>query len=222
MPERVLVDNDVLLKVAAYGLSEVFLARTTTGGEPPAMLGVAAFVTRRRISRMSRQSPGSAAAALEAILTAAKMLEPSDDELAFAADLESAAVHSGLELDSGESQLLAILVRRNATLLITGDKRAIFAVGKVGPDAANGRVGCFEQLMEDFVRRSGQPDKLRGCICSAPDADRTMSICFGCHAPDEELSAAQVLEGLVSYVRHLDGEAPGVLISAVNWLTCLN
>jgi hypothetical protein len=221
MAERVLVDNDVLLKVAAYGLSEVFLARTTIGGDGPALLGVAAFVTRRRIARVSRNAM-IAVMALETILAAAVALEPSDDELAFAAELETAAVHRGLDLDSGESQLLAILVCRNAPLLLTGDKRAILAVSQIGPGPASGRVGCFEQLMRDIILRSEQIGSLRGCVCDEPDADRTMSICFACHEPAEERSATQVLEGLDSYIRHLDEQAPGILISAANWRLCLN
>jgi hypothetical protein len=222
MAERVLVDNDVLLKVAAYDLGEAFLARTCLAGNRPALLGVAVFVTRRRLARVSKNNGTTAATALEKILAAAVALEPSDDELTLAADLESAAVHRGLELDSGEAQLLAILVHRNVALLLTGDKRAIFAIGQVGPQAAHGRVGCFEQLMRDFVLRSEPIEGLRDCVCREPDADRTMSICFACHVPSEERSAAQILEGLESYIRYLDGQAPGVLISTADWLSCLS
>lgn len=210
MPEQALLDNDVALKVACYSLTDETLAITTANDTPPGMLGVGRFVIRGRLDRASNVAdPARARAALERLLDAVELVEPSDGELAMAAELEAEARRRDLELDSGESQLLAIIAKRNLHVLITGDKRAIAAMAVVAPAIAGHRVVCLEQLMALIVDVAGV-DAVRPRVCIEPRVDRAVTACFGCAR--EAVSRDDVAAGLSSYIGHLDKSAPGVLM----------
>lgn len=211
MPERVLLDNDVVLKVACYALADETLAATTIDDVLPAMLGVGRFFVRNRLARASNiVDPARAAAAFERMLAAMTLAEPDDAEMAVAADLEAEAIRRDLELDGGESQLLAILANRACSLLVTGDKRAIAAMAVVAAAEAAGRVACLEQLMAHVVGVVGSV-AVRAAVCSEPGVDRAITGCFGCSMATEPGDPG-VLAGLASYVRHLDKAAPGTLL----------
>lgn len=211
MPERVLLDNDVVLKAACYALGGETVAATTIEKTPPAMLGVGRFVTRSRLSRASNIADVVRATQMfEHMLAAMTLVEPDDDEMAMAADLEAEAIRQDLELDGGESQLLAILAKRACSLLVTGDKRAIAAMADVAAAVAGGRVACLEQLITHIVATNGT-QSVRLLVCAEPNVDRAITNCFACSsrkAPE----VADVLAGLASYIEHLDRSAPGVLI----------
>ena len=209
MPERVLLDNDVVLKVACYALVEETVAAATIDDIPPAMLGVGRFVVRGRLARAPKIADRArATAAFERMLAAMSLVEPDDAEMAAAADLEAEANRLDLELDGGESQLLAILANRACKLLITGDKRAIAAMATVG--VAGGRVACLEQLMAHIVTGTGAA-VARARVCAEAQVDRAITACFGCStaAPPRD---EDMLDGLASYSAHLDRTAPGVLL----------
>lgn len=215
MPEHVLVDNDVVLKTACYALVDETIAATTVGGVPPAMLGVGRFVIRGRLNRATNiADPAGASAAFARMLAAMALVEPDDAELDAAADLEAEANRLDLELDGGESQLLAILANRACSLLVTGDKRAIAAMAVVAVGMAAGRIACLEQLVAHIVAGTGTA-AVRAGVCAEPQVDRAITACFGCSmasAPSEE----DVIAGLASYSAHLDRAAPGVLLSGAN------
>jgi len=210
MPDRVLVDNDIALKIACYGFSEEMVAATTVGGDAPRLLGVARYVVHKHLTRVTVIADREAAiAAFDHLLAAVAEVEPNDAELALAADLETEAMRRNLELDGGESQLIAILVSRDCDLLITGDKRAIVAMASVAPPEANGRVACLEQLAREIVGRMGA-DRARRKVCAEPLVDRALTACFAC-ASEPAPSEKYIFAGLASYIDHLASEAPGVL-----------
>lgn len=215
MPEHVLVDNDVVLKTACYALVDETIAATTVAGVPPAMLGVGRFVIRGRLTRAADiADPARASAAFARMLAAMTLVEPDDAELATAADLEAEANRLDLELDGGESQLLAILANRACSLLVTGDKRAIAAMAVVAAGMAAGRIACLEQLVAHVVAGNGAA-AVRAGVCAEPQVDRAITACFGCamaSAPSDE----DVIAGLTSYSAHLDRSAPGVLLSGAD------
>lgn len=213
MLKQVLLDNDVVLKIACYSLAEEVLATTTINGVQPGMLGVGKFVVRGRLDRaLYITDIARAKAAFDHLLCAVSLLEPADEELAMAADLEAEANRHNLELDGGESQLLAILANRECPLFITGDKRAVVAMATVAPSVAAGRVGCLEQLVVELVKTAGV-GLIRTRVCAEPQADRAMAICFGCLRATADLE--EVLDGLRSYIGHLDHSAPGILLSGI-------
>mgnify|MGYP001791267384 CR=1 FL=1 len=122
MPEPCLVDNDVVLKVAAYGLYGAAIGCLTHESELPAMLGVGRFVVRRKAAKANRfRRPDRIATELEALLGSLQVIEPTDDEIELAADLETAARKLDGALDVGEAQLLAVLLTRGSPALVTCD-----------------------------------------------------------------------------------------------------
>ena len=62
---------------------------------------------------------------IEYLIGNVTLLNPTPQEISLAANLEEAAAKCAVELDTGESQLVAILLQRSGPLLLTGDKRAI-------------------------------------------------------------------------------------------------
>lgn len=62
-------------------------------------------------------------------------------------EFEEQAFAKAFEFDTGESQLVAILLTRNFPLLLTGHKRAIAALAGIGLNDVNGRIACLEQLV---------------------------------------------------------------------------
>lgn len=214
MTDRVLVDNDIALKIACFSLVEKMLTATTHNGVGPGMLGVSQFVIGRRLARSSSITDRArATAAFQQLLTAVALLEPNDAELTLAAEFEAEATRLDLELDVGESQLLAMLLNQPCRLLLTGDKRAIRAIAAMGVVGAKERIGCLEQLVAHLVQLDGFAD-VRANICTEPQADRTISICFNCMR--EEMEPEEALEGLESYINHLKSVAPDVLLPRID------
>jgi hypothetical protein len=207
------VDNDVIFKGSCYGLMEEIVAgvRRDNG---IGVLGTARFVISRRLEKTNLN--GDRAAALKsflAFLSTADILEPGDDEQRFAADLELAAQNSAVNLDVGESQLCAILVLRNLSVLLTGDKRAVVALETL-LDACppltriRGRVKSLEQAIAEAVARLGCT-ALRTAVCAEPQIDKALAICFSCRSGSAD--PANVLEGLISYINDLRKQAGRVL-----------
>jgi predicted nucleic acid-binding protein len=132
MSEGILIDNDIIIKISAYSLGAEMLHSTTIFGIPPAILGVGRFVVRSRLKKNKNiVNNGEAEKSFSTISQIMTVVEPDEKEIDLAARLEDAASSLNLELDSGESQLLAILVIRKYRLLLTGDKRAIRAVANI-------------------------------------------------------------------------------------------
>jgi predicted nucleic acid-binding protein len=208
------LDNDILLKVSCYR-SSALLWRHAEVAHTIGVLGQARYVVSKRIPRMKLNgSLDDILAELALILGRASVLEPTEDEAALAAEIEVRASHSGQQLDSGESQLAAIVAARNLDLLQTGDKRGIRAL-EVLLDAVaalahlSGRVMCLEQLFRQAVEQ-GSMAELRPCVCQEHAVDTALAMCFACHTPD--LTADDVLSGLSSYIEDLRRQAPRILV----------
>jgi hypothetical protein len=208
-----LLDNDVLIKCSSYSLLNQIRPPGGAEGEM-GVLGSAPFVVkdylRRRGSISDRES---AQKCFEEYLSTVTVLEPTDDELVLASAIEESAIDLGLDLDGGESQLCAIAVSRVLPFLLTGDKRAIRGAevlqGTIPAiTSLGGRIVCLEQAVMGIVARIGK-DEVRTMVCAEPDTDRSLSICFACHAHAEATSFS--LDGLASYVRDMRLHAPTLL-----------
>lgn len=209
MSEGVVVDNDILIKLACY---ELLCELLTVGQRSFYILGAARFVTRQRIDRDGKAPDKTAALeALNEFLESAVTVEPTDSEIALATDIESLAVDIGLELDSGESLLSAILTQRGFRLLLTGDKRAITALEEIGEatcnEALDGSVVCLEQVAMSLVESVGA-NRVRAQVCKAPKADKALSLSFSCANVNDVRFTD---EGLRSYIDALRLEAPRLL-----------
>jgi hypothetical protein len=211
---ELLLDTDVLMKLAAYGLLQAIAHPFC----PPACdrqagtVAAARFVARKHLPRKSANAP-DAMERLEAFLADAVSLEPTEDELALAAEFEEAATEAGLALDVGESQLCAIATRRARPLVLTGDKRAIIAAERLLQrgfmTALAQRLACLEQAIGLAVQRLGALT-VRALVIAERDIDITISICFQATNPVVPPDFAP--EGLESYLGALRAEAPTVLL----------
>jgi hypothetical protein len=205
---NVAVDNDVVLKAVCY---RVF-GGLWSEPERPGVLGSARYVLAHAIEKRSHvRDREGALTALEAALAEAGVLEPDEHELADAAALEELAQRSGVELDVGESQLAAIVVKRGLLFLDTGDKRAVRGFQELverSPICGSlaGRVRCLEQLMLGLVGRDGVME----AVCAEAEIDKALAICFGCHSGGQP-DVGQVLAALESYIGALAWAAPRVL-----------
>jgi hypothetical protein len=201
MAEGVLLDNDIVLKACTYRCHSEMVGVTTNGGLPPGMLAIGRFTVRSRFKRPNVLADAAASAlAFEELLTVIRLVDPTEREIQLAADLEERATALSLEFDTGESQLLAVLLERDGKLLVTGDKRAIRALHGVGVAAAAGKIACLEQLIASVLANCDL-SALRDRVCSEPSADKALTACFACSASSAD--AKDVLAGLRSYSQHL-------------------
>lgn len=210
MPEAA-IDNDVLIKTAAYGM---LAAANEAFGGSVGILGVARFVVSKRLEKDLRVVDRAGATTnWVTFLNTAEELEPSDEELGLATAIEEAAAAQGLPLDVGESQLCAIAIFRRVRRVVSGDKRAIVAAEQLLPsvpdleDLSDTWV-CLEQLVAALADRL-DPEEIREAVCSEPAMDRALTICMSCGTSGPWSSA-----GVDSYVNDLRTRAPTLLASS--------
>jgi len=208
------IDNDILFKGACYGLLSQLIGTTCSETEVVGVLGSARFVVGKKIEKSKlRRNRAAALAIFLEFLNQSEAMEPTPDEQDMAADLELTAQRLGINLDSGESQLCAMLVYRVLPLLLTGDKRAIKAMERlVNADnrlvAICGKVRCLEQLVLDALANWDNA-AFRKAVCSEPEVDKALAICFSC--TNQSIEVASVIEGLQSYIGSLRMESSRVL-----------
>ena len=210
------IDNDILFKGACYGLLSQLIDGTDSGKEVVGVLGSARFVVGKKIEKSAiHGSRATALAIFLEFLKRSEALEPTPSEQGMAADLELAAQRLGINLDSGESQLCAILVYRVLPLLLTGDKRAIKAIEElVDADSRltviRAKIRCLEQIVHDaLVGGSRDHAAFRTAVCAEPEVDKALTICFSCTS--QTVTRESILEGLQSYIRSLRLDASRVL-----------
>jgi hypothetical protein len=212
MPE-LLIDNDVLIKCACYSILDQI--RGPSGQcQDVGVLGAAKFVVGKYLERRGTiQDRTAAQHRFQDYLSTVVVLEPTIDEVNLASAIEEEAILLGLDLDSGESQLCAIAIFRNSSLLLTGDKRAIASAETLKGSidelfSLAGRLVCLEQAIMGVIERIGI-DSTRIRICGEAAVDKGLSICFECHA----LAEGRPLEltGLLSYIRDARRKAPVLL-----------
>lgn len=212
MGEGILLDNDVVLKVCAYGSHNETVTLTTNDGMPPGMLAIGRFTLRSRLKHHRFLSDIAASDhAFRELLATIRLVDPTEQEIQLAAEIEERAAALSLEFDTGESQLLAILLVREGKLLVTGDKRAVQALHGVGVAAVEGRIACLEQLIASLLAHCDLTI-LRDHVCAEPEADKALTACFACSA--SSVGTEDVLAGLRSYSNHLRSSTGALLLSS--------
>lgn len=217
MTDRVLVDNDVVLKMCCYDAIGDLINCVAGKTRVIHVLGVLRYVLGKAISKgQSIKNRERAADRLEQLLESVALIEPNDDELELAAEFEETAQSCGADFDVGESQLLAVMITRAAILLLTGDKRAIRAMQPIVArssyeEQVAGRVACLEQTIMEFIRQNGART-LHPRICREPAIDKSLAICFSCASGTFDRNS--IVRALGSYIRDLRNAAPNVLIGS--------
>ncbi len=209
------IDNDVLLKGACYGLLLEMVSTIPSHPSQIGVLGAAQFVVIKNLNKKNYcSSPEEAKNYLMGFIGEVSILEPNADELAFAAELEHMAQRAGVSLDGGESQLTAMVIVRNFDCFVTGDKRAIAALGYLRENdqhlkKMDGKVLCLEQIIERLLSSSIDPITVRDAICNEPNVDKAVTICFSCK--NKELQPDQWMVGLNSYIADTRNKAKTLL-----------
>jgi len=212
---KTVVDNDLILKSVSYGLADVFWP----DGEPHSIgiLGAAKYVVGHEIARAGlKRGADVARSELSDFLGRCAELEPNDEEIELAAQIELCGQEHGLALDNGESQLAALVVMRDLPLLETGDKRAIAGLDGARPhlealDHLRGRIRCLEQIARQVIEEDETFGSVSAGVCAEAAVDKSLSICFGCYA-DSPADRATVIEALDQYVREVRRSAPEMLL----------
>ena len=213
MSDGLYIDNDVVIKACALGVGAELTELTTLSGVPPAILGLARFTLATRVNRSrALVDKVGAAAQLAIVLARVRSLEPTPSEVDFAAELEAAANAENLAFDTGESQLVAMLISRGGRAFITGDKRAAQAMAIVVPHLEE-RMICLEQVIHSIITRYGL-EPLRSAVCREAASDRAIAICFQCSL--QEIGPAEVLCALESYTSDLRKQIGKLLIGTVD------
>lgn len=210
-PPSLAVDNDVVLKIASYGVRSIVWP---DAGRETGVLVAARFVIESAIARGRGRDKTRAVAELRAFLQDATPLEPTSAEVQAALSIEQAAQRAHLQLDAGESQLCAIVLARAMRLLQTGDKRAVHSLEQLLPTVDElaplcGRVLSLEQAMLAALSDGTRFDAMSAALCAEPDIDKALSICFGCYGIGAPLEQAK--ENLGAYIRDLRAKAPRML-----------
>lgn len=209
MSDGFYLDNDVVIKTSSYNAEQQLLLVTSTDKLPPAILALARFTCRTRIERSEKLvNKVSAIASLDAILANVRSLEPTDAEVQIAAEFEELAAEANLSFDTGESQIVAMLLQRDGVAFITGDKRAINALAYVSPGLEQ-KVASLEQLISSMLINSGL-EPLRTAVCREKVTDIAIHNCFQCSA--EEINISQVLMALKSYTDSIRPSAVQLLL----------
>ena len=217
--KTILVDVDIAWKICIYGLVSEFIESATLD-QTPALLEISKYTLRTRLRnpRSVVDDTANLREAVKGLLTKATLLRPTAEEIELAAEFEEKAIQQSLELDTGESQLLAVLMYRNAPLLLTGDKRAIQAIHSLAIADIDGRIACLEQMMTSFLATI-DCGTLRNSVCNQPKADTAMTICFGCSSP--QVTEAVIRSGLDSYINNLRQSTSSLLIASFDLFALL-
>lgn len=209
------VDNDLILKAVCYGLSDEFWPNVEAGGL--GILGAARYVISDQIKRGTlNRDEVDVRSDLDELLERCEALEPTEGEVALAAEVELCGQELGLALDNGESQLAAIIVSREIPLLETGDKRAITGLEQVryhlpAFEALRKRVRCLEQIALRLAGDAAAFERISAAICGEQAVDKSLSVCFGCFG-SAPAGPATVLEALGQYIRAVRETASEVLV----------
>lgn len=204
---RVVIDNDVVFKLSAYRQHD-YLSEDAAWA-PGFILPVAKFVLRDLARKSRRVSNRDAVShAIDAALESLGVVHPSEEAISLAAALEEEANAKAFELDTGESQLLALILLKEASLMLTGDKRAVKAIEHLSQEGSRGRIASLEHVLVELLECQ-EFSELKNSVCAEAKIDSAVTSCFACYSPTA--TAGNVKEGLDSYIRALNALAPSVL-----------
>ena len=193
-------DVDVVLKLAACGFLPLL----------PELLEVDAgeikiqylVSLRSRLSRSSKKLEKVRQEDLEAFCSAHRVIGPSTN-----LRREQELLQSGL--DPVEALLFAE-AEATGGIVVTGDKRALAAYGKVSTSAerAKIKVVCWEQLLLRIHQRHGYETLRNGC-CGGINSDKLLSLAFSSGLATQEEHALAALE---SYLRAVKAHSADILV----------
>jgi hypothetical protein len=217
--KRILADVDLVIKLICFKLSNSLMKSLLENNQIIEVLESTKYVVRKRVCKVfEKKYDQEIKLELENFSANCNYIEPSDEDLFLAAEIEKISQIKNLSMDTGESILCAIAINRTnkcLTYIVTGDKRAIQSISQIIPfikkiNYLNGKFICLEQIILGLIR-NGNLIKIRKNICCAHNLDKTLSICFSCttsNVPPE----IEIINGLNSYIKDLDNKSGNILI----------
>lgn len=197
----VVADNDIVIKLSIFRCLKDLVAALGIGNSRIGVLGSLRYVAAPKLNALDDDEVYEC---FVRFIDQVSELEPDSIEVQLAAEIEEAAQRLNVELDSGESLLMAIAIRRGSDKLVTGDKRAVEAAAAVknhvgAMSLLDGLVMSLEQLAALLISAIGY-DLVRSRICAHSNVDTAMTICFQCGR--DAGSRTETQDALRSY--HLD------------------
>ena len=198
MSQPILIDNDVLLKLARYGLLDEAIALFKCTPTDVRVLATAKYRLLPANNRLRFCEDEESATRLEAFL---KTSNPLDAGLADPDLLD--ILNAVPNIDPGEALLFAVGANNRDTLVITGDKRSLAtlcshdSVADVSKALA-GRVVSMEVLFSMLTEY--QFPLIQERVRDKPNVDITLRIVFGVTVPADFES---VKKGFNSYISDL-------------------
>lgn len=200
MTAPLLIDNDVIIKLAQYELIDKLLGCFKIEHSDVYILEELKYVAKLSDPVAGEKFFGSP----EALMMAISFYESSN-----LAEIQSAEIANFIfslerpDLDQGEQLLLGCLIENENAKLFSGDKRAIRAISKLKVegiiDIGHHKLLVLEVAIHRLIGCVGF-EYVSSKIRLRPDVDTAISICFGRTNPS---SFESVLEGLSSYIDDL-------------------
>lgn len=187
---KLLVDTDIFCKLAIAGiLADAMRAFGSEIGECARLAALPYMLSRGRLRTC--YTP----AVCDELVVIARTMRPLKDP---GGELLDVFTRNG-DIDPGEAQLFAAAVGHDV-LVLTGDKRAVRAVAKIGQvgGSLGGRIVAFEAVLLALVNVLGV-DVVRERVQVIRDYDHVVRVCM---SPEN----ANPVEALTSYYRHLAAE----------------
>lgn len=206
MAQRILIDNDALLKLACYGLLSEAVSFFECSPENAFVLATAKYSILPDRNRLRFCEDKASATRLEKFFQASSLInvQQADPNL-----LDT--LNTVQNIDVGEAILFAIGSTDRDSIVITGDKRSLAALCSHDSVATvykglERRVVSMEILFLYLIEN--QFSYIQDRVRAKPSVDKALSIAFGVTEPTD---LASVREGLNSYIQYLRSETGNLL-----------
>ena len=198
------LDNDIILKLAAYDLFAEVIAAFDLTWQDLRVLNTAIYSMQAK-NKAKYYSPEGIQRAISIVEKCQTVQTQTTDEFQLLLSID--------QIDTGEASLIAATATtESAFWLMTGDKRCLKALASDESIASIhqrlvGRTICLEQILLKLISINGI-DWVRHRVSVAPDCDKAIRNSFGLSTPADETS---VKEALNSYIKHLEKQSQGLL-----------
>lgn len=202
---RIFVDNDVVLKLAQYGLLGRLTDVFSDSELRVVVLSTARFKLLPNKSRLKLCQSEEAAASIESFLGQADVLSENDVNLDLLERLNDVP-----GIDSGEALLVAAVMENQRSFLVTGDKRALGALMSDALLEDRSNIASRIITLEGIIRALIDDDleMTQRAVRGNPSVDKALALVFGVSAP---ASAEGIYTGLRSYMNHLQSKVGELL-----------
>lgn len=202
------MDSDVAKKIVQYDLLSELTKGLSCKLSDLAVLPQLKFQLKLNKPDKALKKLGS-----EKAVKAAKALVDAASEVEIDCQDSELLLMDSPSIDTGESVLFAAIAQRSQDKLISGDKRAFYALAQLEAPAIIKtlwpRIMCLEQAVAAILK-SHPFESISQKIRARPDVDAALHMIFG-HS--QASSVGGVEEGLASYINALIRDTNGVFCS---------